>query len=121
MKTEEFIKARKELLDEKKQFEATINKRYTELTKEFIAKNCDYKVEQVVTIGEGKRAKRMVIFQIDPMFLEDIVVIQLYGWYLNDKNETSKWCGTGIAVSGISNPTAVKLSDNQTWVNTNLN
>ncbi len=120
MKIEEYVQARRSMLDERKAFEAAINKRYTDLTKEFVAANCEYKVEQVVVIGDGKRAKRMVIFEISPMFIEDHVILQLFGWYLNEANETSKWCGTGIAISGISNPATVKLSDNQKWINTNL-
>jgi hypothetical protein len=120
MTKEEFLQHRANLKKEKQDFAKQIDIRYNKILDEYVATNCPFKKNDVVLVGKGKRAKRMVIFAIDTQHYgdDDFVMINIYGWYLNAKNETDKWEGYGIAVTGISNPKPLVLDENQTYINT---
>jgi len=115
METKEFIKKRDILLKERKDLKEQIDIRYSKIVNEFIDSKIPYKLEQVILVGVGKRAKRMVIFKREIFTFDNNPIIQLHGWYLNAENKPTKWESNGIAVFGVGNPTTVTLSDNQTW------
>lgn len=118
MKTQEFLQHRAELKKKQDDFTKEIDVEYNVYLNVYLAANCPYKKEQVVLVGKGKRAKRMVIFAIDTEVWDSrIIMISIYGWYLNENNETDKWEGHGIRVTGVSNPTPIELDSNQTFIN----
>lgn len=115
MTKEDFLQGRSELLKQQADFKKEIDIKYGDLTNKFIRDNIPYAREQVVLIGDGKKAKRMVIFQIEPMVFDNHLIVNLYGWYLDAENKPIKWEGHGIPVSGVSNPKTISVSDNQKW------
>lgn len=115
MDVEQILKIRKEILAEREAFHNKQDAIWTNRLREFEEANCPYKVNQVVELPKAKKYKRMVVYKIRTMFWDgDFVMIMLHGWYLDKENKPVKWEEYGISVFGVSNPTELKLSDNQT-------
>lgn len=80
----------------------------------FITKYCEFKVGNVVEIiGDKRKHKRLVIYQIIMKWIFNEPMIELVGWYLDKKNIPVKWEGRGLFVYGLKTDYTLKLSENQ--------
>lgn len=91
-----------------------INKQYGKIFNSFVKKIIPYKIGDVLEVVKNpprQGFKRFVIYDFGPTYLGNHVIVDAWGWWLDDKNTPLKW--DSVVVYGAGASYELKKSDNQ--------